>query len=81
MKFETSDFEILKPIIKETIDSYFIEKEKKEFEMKIFNITQAAEIFGKAYNWVSDRMKDGTLKTTSDGKHISGKEINRFLGQ
>ena len=79
MKLEQTDLEVFKLMIKQTITDYFNKKENKEFEKKIFNITQTAEIIGKAYNFVSDRIKDETLKTTADNKHITGKEINRFL--
>lgn len=80
MKLEPQDYESLEPIIYKSLTRYFKEHENNEFEKKIFNITQAAEQLGKSYNWVSERMKDGTLKTTSDGMYISGKEINRYLG-
>lgn len=81
MKFETTDFEFLKPMIQESLESYFIKKEKNDFEMKLYNITQTAEMLHKTYNWVVARINDGTFKTTIDGKHITGKEINRYLGE
>ncbi len=81
MKFEPKDFEIIEPIIKKTIDEYFIEKEKRDFEKQIFTVTQVKTMLGKSYNWVKSKIKDRTLKTTSDGEHISGKELNRYLGQ
>lgn len=81
MRLEQKDLEMFAPIIERTLKKYFDEKEKNEFEKRIFNITQTKEILGKTYNWVVDRIKDETLKTTSDGKYISGKEINRYLGE
>ena len=80
MKLEPQDFDILKPFIKESIVTTLTELSKKEFEKKIFNIKQASGLLGKSRNWVSDRMKNGTFITTSDGEYISGKEINRYLG-
>lgn len=80
MKLESNDFDILKPFIKESIVTTLTELNKQEFEKKIYNYTQTAEIMGKSYNWVTDRIKDETLKATTDGKYITGKEINRYLG-
>ena len=54
-------------------------KEKKKFEKKIFNIMETAEIIGKSYDFVSNLIKDETLKTMPDNKHITGKEINKYL--
>lgn len=81
MRLEPTDLEMLAPIIKSTLEKFFNEKEKNDFEKKIFNITQTKEILGKTYGWVVNRIEDGTLKTTIDGKHITGKEINRYLGE
>ncbi len=80
MKLEKKDFEFLPGLIYESIENYFDNKEKKGFEKKIFNISETAKEIGKSYNFVSSLMKKGYLKTTKDGKHISGKEINRYLG-
>lgn len=81
MRLEPTDLEMFAPIIERTLKNYFDKKNKNDFEKKIFNITQTKEILGKTYNWVADRIKDGTLKTTIDGKHVTGKEINRYLGE
>jgi len=79
MKLEQKDIEILRPLIENTIQKALAEKENKEFEKKIFNITQTAELIGKSYNFVSNLIKEGYLETTADGKHVSGKEINKYL--
>ena len=81
MKFEPKDFEAFKPMIEETIKSCFIEQKNKDFEKQVFTVTQVKKMLGKSYNWVKSKIKDGTLKTTSDGEHISGKELNRYLGE
>ena len=79
MKLEAQDFEILKPIIKESIVETLTDLKNKEFEKKIHNITETAQIMGKSYNFVDGLIKKGLLKTTNDNKHVTGKEINRFL--
>jgi hypothetical protein len=81
MKFEPKDFEVFKPMIIETIKDCFNDQINQDFEKKLYSITQAQKILGMSYNWVSGKIKDGTLKTTSDGKYITGKELNRYLGQ
>ena len=81
MKFEPKDFEIIEPIIKKSLDEYFREKEKNDFEKKLYSISEIQKILGMSYNWVAGKIKDGTLKTTSDGKFVTGKEINSYLGQ
>jgi len=79
MKLEKQDFEFLQPMINKGIETYFNTKENKAFEKKIFNITETAKEIGKSYNFVVSLIKKGYLKTTKDGKHTSGKEINNFL--
>jgi len=81
MKFEQKDFEFLPGMIQESIKNYFDKKEHKEFEKQTFNITETCKIINRSYNYVKDLITDGYLKTTSDGKFISGKEINRYLGE
>jgi len=80
MKLEKKDFEFLPEMIENTIEKYFNNSTNKEFEKKIFNIQQTANEIGKSYNFVVSLMKKGYLKTTKDGKHITGKEINNYLG-
>ena len=79
MELEKKDFEFLQPMINQGIENYFKQKEKADFEKKIFNITQTAEIMGKTYNFVAGLMRKGYLKTTLDGKHLTGAEINNYL--
>jgi len=81
MKFEIQDLAILKDFIKESVKEEFETHREKEFEKRIYNISETAKILKKSYNYVSNQIKSGNLKPTADGKHISGKEINRYLGE
>ena len=67
-------------MITESIEDYFKNRTNKEFEKKIFNIQQTAKELGKSYNFVTSLIKKDFLKTTKDGKFITGKEINNYLG-
>jgi len=80
MKLEEKDFEFLQPMINKGLETFFNRKEKKEFEKRIFNITETAKEIGKSYNFVVSLITKGFLKTTKDGKFITGKEINQYLG-
>ncbi len=80
MKLEEKDFEFLQPMINKGINEYFENKENKEFEKKTFNISETEKIINCSYNFVKKLIQDGYLKTTADGKFITGLEINKYLG-
>lgn len=80
MKLEKKDFDFLQPMINKGIETFFKNKENSEFENKIFNITETSKEIGKTYNFVVSLIKKGFLKTTKDGKFITGLEINNYLG-
>lgn len=79
MKLEPQDSLSIEPVIYKSISRYFEKKEREDFEKKIFDIQQTANIMGKSYNWVDSRMKDCTLSASEDGEHVSGKVINKYL--
>ncbi len=81
MKLEPQDFEILKPIIEQSIIKTLTNLQEKEYERKIFNFTQAAKEIGKSYNFTRNLVNKGFLKTTIDNEHITGKQINEYLGE
>ena len=80
MNLEKKDFEFLQPMIYKSIETYFKNKENADFEKQIFNKTQTAEKLGRSYGFITNLINAGYLKTTADGKHITGLEINNYLG-
>ena len=81
MIIEKKDFDFLPDMIKEIMEDLFNKRENNEYEKRIFNVQQTSNEIGKSYNFVVKLIKTGYLKTTTDGKHVTGKEINRYLGE
>jgi len=79
MKLEQTDLEVFRLMIKQTITDYFNKKENKEFEHRLFTIKEVIKMTHKSYGYIRGLIDKGTLKTTKDGKFISGKAINDFL--
>ena len=79
MKFDVQDFEILKPLIEDSIKKTLTDLKNKEFEKKIHDITETSKLLGKSYNFVRGLMQKGLLGTTIDEKHVTGKAINEYL--
>ena len=81
MIIEKKDFDFLPDMIKGIMEELYEKRENNEYEKRIFNIQQTSNELGKSYNFVVSLIKKGYLKTTKDSKHVSGKEINRYLGE
>ena len=73
--------EIFYKNIENAVRKVLTEKENKEFEKKLFNRKQASEMLNIHATTLTNKIIAGYLKTTADDKHITGLEINRFLGQ
>jgi len=66
--------------IEKAVRKVLNEKENNEFEKQLFNRKQASEIFNIHPTTLTNKIDAGYIKTTPDGKFISGAEINRYLG-
>lgn len=65
------------------MDSVFkaISKEKEDsFEKQTFNVKETAGILKRSEAYVRKMIGQGILKTTAEGKFVTGKEINKYLG-
>ncbi|NPA44419.1 MAG: hypothetical protein GXO49_02690 [Chlorobi bacterium] len=69
------------PIIKESIKEVLLEIEKEKFEKQTFTKTEVAEMMNKSYNYVTSLINKGYLKTTLDGKLITGRAINEYYNE
>ena len=64
----------IKAIFKEAIAEY----ENEKLQNKTYSINAVRKRLGCAHETLSKRVRDGTIKTTKDGR-ITEIEINRYL--
>ena len=71
----------LNNLIEKSIRNVLNEKKDHDFEKRLFSRNQTATIFNIHASTLNKKIKAGLIGTTPDGKHITGKEINRYLKQ
>jgi hypothetical protein len=81
IQIEQLDRSELVELVKQSVNEALREKERTDFEKQTFNIKEAAEIIKKSDTHVRRLIRDGLLRTTADGKFVSGRELNRYLGE
>jgi len=81
IELEQLDKEELAEIVKASVSEVLKMKAEDNFEKQTFNIKDAAKILKRSENYLRKIVTQGILKTTSDGKFITGKELNRYLGE
>lgn len=67
-------------LVKRAVSEAYSQTREKDFDRKTFNIKETAKILNRSENYIRKIIQQGVLKTTSDGKFITGKEINKYLG-
>ena len=51
----------------------------KQNPEKLHTISQAGRLLGKSYSTICRMIKDGRIETTSEGRYITQKSIDRYL--
>jgi hypothetical protein len=64
--------------IEKTVRKVLNEKSENEYDSKVFSINEAAKEIGCAWQTVRNLIDSNTIKTTIDGKFITGSEIKRY---
>lgn len=72
-------FELIE-LVKQAVSEAYSQTKESDFDRKTYNIKETAKILNRSENYIRKIISQGVLKTTSDGKFITGKEINRYLG-
>lgn len=69
----------LKELVKDAVIEVLKVNTSQEFERNIFSKKETSEILKRSESFVRTLVSEGILRTTADGKFISGYEINRYL--
>lgn len=80
LSVEQIDKSELIELVKQAVSEAYNQTKEKDFNRKTYNIKETAGILNRSENYIRKIISQGVLKTTSDGKFITGKEINRYLG-
>lgn len=67
-------------LVKQAVSEAFNQTKEKDFIKKTFNVKETAKVLNRSENYIRKIIHLGVLKTTADGKFITGKEINKYLG-
>jgi len=67
-------------MIKNAVAEALIQERKRETVTKLYSVNQVAKKLGKAHRTIKAEILKNRLKTTSDGRHITEYELNKYLG-
>ncbi len=70
----------LMALVRTAVSEAYNNHQEKEFEKMTFNIKETAKKLKRSENFIRKLVNQEIIKTTADGKFITGKELNKYLG-